>query len=73
MTKTTTLHIFLDFGTDHVQFTHEGSLKSALKAAWDEAFSRKKTPADIRISLTEPRINHTPDDGWQTVSPVERV
>tara|TARA_R110001592_G_scaffold67354_4_gene206550 strand:- start:1190 stop:1411 length:222 start_codon:yes stop_codon:yes gene_type:complete len=73
MSKQTTLFIFIDFQSEQVQFEHIGNLKSALKAAWDEAFSRKKTPADIRISLNKPRINHTPDDGWQTVSPIERV
>jgi len=66
--------IFIDFGNEHVQLEHEGSLKEAMQSAWHETYDRKKTPLDIRISPKEIMIAYQPDDdGWQTISPIERL
>ena len=66
--------VFIDFGNEHVQLEHEGSLKEAMQSAWREAHDRKKTPLDIRISPKQFNIAYQPDnDGWQTISPIERL
>lgn len=63
----------------HVQFEnytevihHEGSLKDGLKKAWAICAERKSEPASIQIHQPNSQIAST-NDGWQTVSPVERV
>ena len=66
--------VFIDFGNEHVQLEHEGSLKEAMQVAWREAHDRKRTPLDIRISPKKIIVGYQPDDdGWQTISPVERL
>lgn len=66
-------HIFIDFGDEHLSLEHEGTLKSALQEAYKKSAEKRRRPHDIRISGAKPRIGHSPDDGWQTVSPVTKV
>jgi len=66
--------IFIDFGYEHIQLEFEGSLKEAMHKVYQEAKSRKQNPSDVRISPKPIVVGHEPDnDGWQTISPIERL
>lgn len=64
--------ITIRFEYDTVELTHEGTLSSALKAAWSVCKDRKSEPAHITCLRANAEIERD-EDGWETVSPIARA
>ncbi|MCH9836511.1 hypothetical protein K0U83_12660 [bacterium] len=64
--------ITVRFEHETIEITHEGSLSSALKAAWAECKERKAQPAHITCLRQDATIE-LDEDGWETVSPIARA
>jgi len=64
--------ITIRFEHDTVELTHEGTLSSALKAAWSVCKDRKAEPAHITCLRANAEIERD-EDGWETVSPIARA
>lgn len=64
--------ISITFKTDTVQLYFEGSLKDGMKEAWAVCSKRKSEPVSITMQKAGATLAHE-RDGWQTVSPIERI
>tara|TARA_R110002096_G_scaffold13728_1_gene48377 strand:- start:805 stop:1017 length:213 start_codon:yes stop_codon:yes gene_type:complete len=64
--------ITVSFETDNVQIHFDGSLKDGLKQAWSLCAERKCEPVAITFQKAGEVIPHE-QDGWQTISPIERM